>query len=83
MNNIQEKDWAEDDWSGHTGMDSDSCYCTSPVVNDGKEAEKDVSREKCAQQPFAIHYELIRRGEVEIVFSFKKSEMPVRALFFH
>lgn len=22
MNNIHEKDWAEEGWSGHTGMDS-------------------------------------------------------------
>jgi len=27
MNNIQEKDWAEDDWHGHTGMDSACDYC--------------------------------------------------------
>lgn len=26
MNNIQEKDWAEDGWSGHTGMDTFSDY---------------------------------------------------------
>lgn len=35
MNNIQEKDWAEDDWHGHTGIDSSCDYC---IVNgeDGK-----------------------------------------------
>ena len=27
MNNIQEKDWAEESWSGHTGMNSSSDYC--------------------------------------------------------
>jgi len=26
MNNIHEKDWAEESWSGHTGMDSFSDY---------------------------------------------------------
>ncbi len=26
MNNIHEKDWADDSWSGHTGMDSFSDY---------------------------------------------------------
>jgi hypothetical protein len=26
MNNIQEKDWAEEGWSGHTGMDTFSDY---------------------------------------------------------
>ena len=30
MNNIQEKDWAEDDWHGHTGIDSSCDYC---IVN--------------------------------------------------
>ena len=27
MNNIHEKDWAEESWSGHTGMNSVSDYC--------------------------------------------------------
>lgn len=27
MNNIQEMDWAEDCWHGHTGMDSSCDYC--------------------------------------------------------
>ncbi|MCL1981058.1 MAG: hypothetical protein FWG62_08300 [Proteobacteria bacterium] len=30
MNNIQEKDWAEESWHGHTGMDSASDYCLAP-----------------------------------------------------
>jgi hypothetical protein len=30
MNNIQEKDWAEDDWHGHTGIDSSCDFC---IVN--------------------------------------------------
>ena len=82
MHNIQEKDWAEDDWSGYTGMDSDSSYCTGPPINEGKKLEEKGANEKSAQQPFAIHYEFIRRGEVEIIFSFQESKMPVRALFF-
>jgi hypothetical protein len=27
MNNIQEMDWAEECWHGHTGMDSSCEYC--------------------------------------------------------
>ena len=27
MNNIHEKDWADDLWYGHTGMDCFSAYC--------------------------------------------------------
>lgn len=27
MNNIHEKDWADDSWCGHTGMDNFSDYC--------------------------------------------------------
>lgn len=39
MNNIQEKDWAEDEWHSHTGIDSSCDYCvaderTEPT-NDG------------------------------------------------
>ena len=31
MNNIQEKDWAEESWHGHTGLDSSCDYC---IVNE-------------------------------------------------
>jgi hypothetical protein len=27
MNQIQEKDWAEESWHGHTGIDSNCDYC--------------------------------------------------------
>lgn len=27
MNQIQEKDWAEESWHGHTGIDSSCDYC--------------------------------------------------------
>ena len=43
MNNIHEKDWADDSWSGHTGMDSFSDYSiegekAAEVLNDKPEA---------------------------------------------
>jgi len=31
MNQIQEKDWADESWHGHTGMDSTCDYC---IVDD-------------------------------------------------
>ena len=31
MNNIQEKDWADESWHGHTGLDSSCDYC---IVNE-------------------------------------------------
>ncbi|MDR2550943.1 MAG: hypothetical protein LBD10_12165 [Desulfobulbus sp.] len=31
MNNIQEKDWAEESWHGHTGMNSANDYCIAPL----------------------------------------------------
>jgi hypothetical protein len=41
MNNIQEKDWAEDSWHGHTGLDSSCDYC---IVNgEVEEVSKDNS----------------------------------------
>lgn len=82
MHNIQEKDWAEDDWSSHTGIDTDSDYCTSPTLNDGKQTEQDAASENPTQQSYAIDYAFIRRGEAEIVFTFNESTIPVRALFF-
>ena len=42
MNNIQEKDWAEDSWHGHTGLDSSCDYC---IVSGEVE---DVSKDKPA-----------------------------------
>lgn len=36
MNQIQEKDWAEDSWHGHTGIDSSCDYC----IVDGEIGEK-------------------------------------------
>jgi hypothetical protein len=39
MNNIQEKDWAEDSWGGHSGMGSDSDYCIVDDKGDDKPAE--------------------------------------------
>ena len=38
MNNIQEMDWAEDRWHGHTGMDSGTDYCTIDGGQDAPEA---------------------------------------------
>ncbi len=31
MNQIQEKDWADESWHGHTGMDSSCDYC---IINE-------------------------------------------------
>ncbi len=39
MNNIQEKDWAEDDWHSHTGIDSSCDYCAAD--DQGGTAETD------------------------------------------
>jgi len=39
MNNIQEKDWAEEDWGGHSGM------CSNPY--DGGEPPADCVRAGC------------------------------------
>ena len=39
MNNIQEKDWAEESWHGHTGLDSSCDYCI--VSGEVEERSKD------------------------------------------
>jgi hypothetical protein len=41
MNQIQEKDWAEDSWHGHTGIDSSCDYCI--VEGEIEEMPKDPS----------------------------------------
>ncbi len=47
MNNIQEKDWAEESWSGHTGMNSSSDYC---LVNDQETKESQDTPEAVADK---------------------------------
>ena len=41
MNQIQEKDWAEESWNGHTGIDSSCDYCI--VAGEIGEMPKDES----------------------------------------
>ena len=46
MNQIQEKDWAEDSWHGHTGIDSSCDYCivdgeVGEIPKDQSEAHAD------------------------------------------
>ena len=47
MNNIQEKDWAEDSWHGHTGIDSSCDYC---IVNGEIEEMPKAKTEKGANK---------------------------------
>jgi len=42
MNQIQEMDWAEDCWHGHTGMDSSNDYC---IVDEDK-TKKDQAQQQ-------------------------------------
>ncbi|MCL2457686.1 MAG: hypothetical protein FWF31_02325 [Desulfobulbus sp.] len=44
MNNIQEKDWAEESWHGHTGMDSSDDYCSAPPET-GPVSDDEVQQE--------------------------------------
>jgi hypothetical protein len=57
MNNIQEKDWAEEGWNGHTGMDTFSDYSIAgdkadEGVKDAPEAatDPDGSTEQAEQE---------------------------------
>ncbi len=44
MNNIHEKDWAEESWAGHTGMDSGDDYCVV-TDTDNNDAPKDDTQQ--------------------------------------
>jgi hypothetical protein len=46
MNQIQEKDWAEDSWHGHTGMDSSSDYCTGGEIGESPKDEPEAADKK-------------------------------------
>jgi hypothetical protein len=40
MNNIHEKDWAEDSWGGYSGMGNDSDWCNVNKKVDDKPVTK-------------------------------------------
>jgi hypothetical protein len=46
MNQIQEMDWAEDCWHGHTGMDSANDYCIIDEEFKESDPEKKESGDK-------------------------------------
>jgi len=46
MNQIQEMDWAEDCWHGHTGMDSTNDYCHVDEEQAKREQAKAEGKEK-------------------------------------
>ena len=48
MNQIQEMDWAEDCWHGHTGMDSTNDYC---VVDEKKTSKGEAEPEEQEKKP--------------------------------
>ncbi|QQG65856.1 hypothetical protein [Desulfobulbus oligotrophicus] len=52
MNNIQEMDWADDRWHGHTGMDSTSEYCR---VEEGTVLPSAEEQEPAADQDTTVH----------------------------
>lgn len=53
MNNIQEKDWAEDDWHSHTGIDSSCDYC---VAEERTDAAKDEQAGQGGSSPGGDQY---------------------------
>jgi len=44
MNNIQEKDWAEDDWAGHSGMCSVSYSEDAPPADCARAGCEDTEK---------------------------------------
>ncbi|MDD2463797.1 MAG: hypothetical protein PHI97_07335 [Desulfobulbus sp.] len=46
MNQIQEMDWAEDCWHGHTGMDSANDYCIVDEKGKKKQGEEPEPEKK-------------------------------------
>lgn len=46
MNQIQEMDWAEDCWHGHTGMDSSCDYCAVEKEDQPKQSQASEPEKK-------------------------------------
>ena len=47
MNQIQEKDWADESWHGHTGMDSTCDYC---IISETTAERSDPSEANAAEK---------------------------------
>lgn len=49
MNQIQEKDWAEESWHGHTGIDSSCDYCIIDEEMPKNKPEENSSKEDAGE----------------------------------
>jgi hypothetical protein len=47
MNQIQEKNWAEESWYSHTGIDSSCDYC---IIDDNGRQSGGVGRQKSTEK---------------------------------
>lgn len=47
MNQIQEKDWAEESWHSHTGIDSSCDYC---IIDETTDEQPEASAEATADK---------------------------------
>jgi hypothetical protein len=81
MHGIQEKDWADDDWSSFTGMESDSRYCDESLVNTTEKTEKNEPDRLPPEQQLSLSYAIIRRGMAELKFGVKGREHVIRASY--
>ncbi len=50
MNQIQEMDWADERWHGHTGMDSSNDYCVVDEEKANKEQGEEGQEKKTDQE---------------------------------
>lgn len=82
MNNVQEKDWAEDAWCGHTGMDSSSDYCAEDRVVDVEKAREKREKIAAGLPPFNLEYELTGPGAARFVVRYAENEKSIPALSF-
>jgi hypothetical protein len=49
MNQIQEKDWAEESWHGHTGIDSSCDYCIVDGEMPKDQSEANANKEDASR----------------------------------
>ncbi len=82
MNNVQEKDWAEDAWAGHTGMESNSDYCSEDRVIDVEWAREKKEQEMASLPAFEFKYELTAPGTARLLFIYDGVEKVIPALNF-
>jgi D-alanine transaminase len=64
MNNIHEKDWADDSWSGHSGMENNPDYCFHEHSHE--EEKEHIGKQRIMSRIVYVNGEFVSENEAKI-----------------